>query len=155
ERAAAREIIRTARIGPPRPPKQSAEGTVRLRAPGPKWSLAIDLPGFDIEPIQIREDPPGTKLSALNRKTGLIVTAFIEQSKSGWTAVNARENAWTIMQSASPMERKDVQRSERGDMALLEYSVPRYKGEDVNQKSVNAYLVRDGMWVDVHISKTQ
>lgn len=155
ERAAAREIVRTAVLAPPRPPRQTPEGTVRLPAPGPKWSLAIDLPGFALDPIQIREDPPGTKLSAVNRTAGLILTAFIETAKPGWTAVDARENAWNIMQTASPMERKDVKRSERGDIALLEYSVPRYKGEDLNQRSVNAYMVRDGMWIDVHISKTQ
>ena len=155
ERLAAREIVRTATLAPPLPPKQSPEGTVRLRAPGPKWSLAIDLPGFDLEPIQIREDPPGTKLSGQNRTTHMIITAFIETSKPGWTAVDHREDAWRTMQTASPMERQNIKRSERGAMALMEYFVPTYKGQSVQQKSMNAYLVRDGFWIDVHLSKVE
>jgi len=46
-----------------------------------------------------------------------------------------------------------VKRSERGPMALLEMRVPTYWGRAVNQQNVNAYLVRDGVWADVHLSR--
>ena len=153
-RAAAREVVRTATLSPPLPPKQSPSGTVRLPAPAtPGWALAIDLPGFRLEPIQLRETPPGTKLSGTNPATGVIVTAFIEESKPGMTAVDQREDAWRKMLAGTPMNRVDVKRSERGSMALLEYRVHEYQGAAVNQKSINVYVVRRGMWIDVHLSK--
>jgi len=61
--------------------------------------------------------------------------------------------SFTVRTNLKNGARQDVKRSERGNMALLETFVPSYKGQQVNQKSVNAYLVRDGVWIDVHLSK--
>jgi hypothetical protein len=153
-RAAARDVVRTARLTPPRPPTQTRAGTVRLPAPtSPAWALAIDLPGFRLEPIDVRVKPAGTRLSGANPDTGINVTVFIEESEPGQTAVDHREDAWRRMLASSPMDRVDVKRSERGPMALLEYRVPTYVGAAVNQKSINVYVVRRGMWIDVHLSK--
>jgi hypothetical protein len=155
-RTAALDVVRTAMLAPARPPKQSASGTVQLPAPtSPVWALAIDLPGFRLEPIQIRETPRGTKLSGTNPATGVNVTAFIEESQPGQTAADHREDAWRKMLAGTPMNRVDVKRSERGSMALIEYRVSEYQGVAVNQKSVNVYIVRRGMWIDVHLSKVQ
>jgi hypothetical protein len=126
---------------------------VALSYPGKAWKLAMDLPGFEVDPFQVKPGGKGIRLTARNAATGMIVSAFLEDAHPGWTAVEHREDAWKTMQEASPMDRQDVKRSERGGMALLEMRVPTYWGREVNQQNVNAYLVRDGVWADVHLSK--
>jgi hypothetical protein len=153
ERAQALEIVRSASHGRPRTPWLTPEGGVALSYPGKTWKLKMDLPGYDIEPTQLKEGGKGVRLSGYNKATGMIITAFLEEAHPGWTAVDHREDAWKTMQRASPMDRQDVKRSERGSMALLEMFVPSYQGQQTNQKHVNAYLVRDGVWIDVHLSK--
>lgn len=39
-------------------------------------------------------------------------------------------------------------------MALVEYLVKAYKGQELNQKHVNAYLARPDYCIDIHLSKT-
>jgi hypothetical protein len=153
ERAQALEIVRSASHGRPTAPWLTPEGGVALAYPGKTWKLAMDLPGFDIEPTQLKAGGKGVRLAGYNKATKMIITAFLEEAHPGWTAIDHREDAWKTMQRASPMDRQDVKRSERGNMALLEMFVPSYKGKQTNQKHVNAYLVRDGVWIDVHLSK--
>jgi len=95
----------------------------------------------------------GVRVTGRNQATGMIVSAVLKDAHPGWTAVEHREDAWTTLQTESPMGREDVKRSERGPMALLEMRVPTFWGRAVNQQNVSAYLVRDGVWADVHLSK--
>jgi hypothetical protein len=66
------------------------------------------------------------------------------------TAVQHREEAWKMF---PPAERVDVRRSERDSMALLRHRIPTANGQRLDMENVNAYLVRDDIWVDVHLSK--
>jgi hypothetical protein len=117
--------------------------------------LALDLPGFEVDPFQVKPGGKGARLTARNAATGMIVSAFLEEAHAGWTAVENREDAWKAMQADAAMDRQDVKRSERGPLAILEMRVPTYWGREVNQHNVNAYLVRDGVRADVHISKVK
>jgi len=153
ERAQAREIVRTARQLFPGPPWITPGGGVAMAYPGKAWKLALNLAGYEIDPFQIVAGGKGVRVTGRNQATGMIVSAVLKDAHPGWTAVEHREDAWTTLQTESPMGREDVKRSERGPMALLEMRVPTFWGRAVNQQNVSAYLVRDGVWADVHLSK--
>jgi hypothetical protein len=155
ERAQALAVVRSARQVLPGPPWRTAAGGVAMSYPGKAWKLALDLPGFEVDPFQVKPGGKGARLTARNAATGMIVSAFLEEAHAGWTAVENREDAWKAMQADAAMDRQDVKRSERGPLAILEMRVPTYWGREVNQHNVNAYLVRDGVRADVHISKVK
>jgi hypothetical protein len=155
EHAQALEIVKSARHLSAGPPWRTPQGGVAVSYPGKAWKLALDLPGFEMAPTQLGREGKGVRLAGKNKTTGMVVTVFLEEAHAGSTAVAQREDAWKTMQTASPMDRQDVKRSERGPMAILEMRVPTYWGREVNQKSVNAYLVRDGVLADVHLSKVR
>jgi hypothetical protein len=155
ERAQALEVVRSARQLTPGPPWRTAAGGVAMSYPGKAWKLALDLPGFEVDPFQVKPGGKGARLTARNAATGMIVSAFLEEAHAGWTAVENREDAWKSMQADGAMDRQDVKRSERGPLAILEMRVPTYWGREVNQQNINAYLVRDGVRADVHISKVK
>jgi hypothetical protein len=155
ERAQAREIVRTARQLFPGPPWITPGGGVAMSYPGKAWKLAMNLAGYEIDPFQIVAGGKGVRVTGRNQATGMIVSAVLKDAHPGWTAVEHREDAWKTMQTESPMGREDVKRSERGPMALLEMRVPTYWGRVVDQQNVSAYLVRDGVRADVHLSKVK
>jgi hypothetical protein len=151
ERAQALDMVRTARHGLPGPPWRTPNGGVALSYPGRPWRLALDLPGYDVGPAQLTRG--GVRLAAERRQAGMVVTVFLEESPPGKAAADHRDEAWKRMQQPGPTKREDVRRSMRGTVPTLEYRIPRHRGVALNQKHVNAYLVRDEIWVDVHLSK--
>jgi hypothetical protein len=153
-RASAREIVASATHVLPGPPWRNPDGTIAMAFPGKSWRVRIALPGFDVEPLAPKQSEPGVRMLARNAKSGVIVSAYLERSPEGWTAVRHREDALVKMQAGDGMKRDKVRRFERADAAILEYEVAAYRGERIDQKSMNAYLVRDGVWIDVHVSKT-
>ena len=93
----------------------------------------------------------------------MVVSAFLEPAQPGWTAVDYRE--WSCSEKKKlegPRRTRfcqiDVARAERDGIALLEYKVevdvPEGAPVDsLTQTNRHAFLVRDGVWVDVHLSK--
>jgi hypothetical protein len=54
-----------------------------------------------------------------------------------------------------PYDRSTVERSARGEVAVIEYLIPEYEGKPLRQKNVFACLARDGVWVELHLSKAR
>src|SRR5262245_51729537 len=152
ERAAAFEIVRSARHLDPGPPWRTPDGGILLASSDGEWALGLSLPGYKLAPLELRNDPPGMKLSATHPKSPASVTVFFERAHEGMTASDYREDYWNRIQKMG-VTRTDIQRSERGDFAILEFLMPSVAGAPLNQRSLNAFLVRDGVWIDVHISK--
>lgn len=153
ERTKALDVVRSARYQPAGPPWRTSTGTYALAFPDRKWRLAIDLPGFDIGPASILPDAQGVTLGGPNESTDMMATVFLETARKDRTEVACREDYWKKLQTNLPQVRQDVRRYQRGDMAILEFVVPEVEGVPIKQKSLNAFLVKDGAWIDVHLSK--
>lgn len=123
-----------------------------LSTPGSSWSLEIDTPGFTLEKRVFSRDGMSAQLKAHDSDKGIILSAFLEKAASPGDAVKCREYYWNDAQK-SPMKKDDIKMSEAGQIALVEYTVKELEGIQVNDKNLNAYLAKDGYWVDVHISK--
>ncbi|HEX5042292.1 MAG TPA: hypothetical protein VFV75_05275 [Candidatus Polarisedimenticolaceae bacterium] len=153
ERTKALETVRSLAFVPPGAPWRREGGTVAFQMPGKRWRLALDLPGWEIgATTPLRQ--PGVRLEA-RIPSGWLLTAFLEKTEPGMTAVQLPEEAWKTMQATAPAQRVDVRRSERGPMAVLRHRVPTGEGKHIDMENVNAYLVRDDVWVDVHLSKSR
>jgi hypothetical protein len=151
ERDRALEIVRAAWHEPTTMPVLDNKGTVSLALPDRAWRLLVDLPGFAFEPRQSLPAQQGVRLAGSNASTGMNVTAFLQAAVRGRTAVDYREQVWARIQPTGPFT--DVRRSERDGMALLERTFPGPAGLRIDQRHVNAHVVRDGVWLDVHLSK--
>jgi hypothetical protein len=49
----------------------------------------------------------------------------------------------------------DVKSSQANSHALVEYVIPTMEGKSVQQKNIVACAARDGVYVDIHLSKSQ
>ena len=126
--------------------------TVQLSLPDKTWSLDINLPDFKIEKASFNKDATGRMLYAINPRTGIIISIFLEKAAFAGNNKVCREYYWARAQK-SPFQKDDIKFSEAGNMALVEYITKMHQGTVVNQKNVNAYMSKDDVWIDIHLSK--
>ncbi|MGB8959593.1 MAG: hypothetical protein WCC00_11360 [Candidatus Aminicenantales bacterium] len=134
-------------------PNVLEENIHTVAIPGKSWSVEISLPSsFTVEEPEISSDGERAKLAGSNPSTGLQLSLFLEKAAAEGDAKVAREYYWKRMQ-ASPLKMEEVQFSERGGAAVLEYTVKEASQKKIDWKNMNLYLSHDGYWVDVHLSK--
>lgn len=127
--------------------------TQSLSLEGAGWSLLIDLPRFRVDAKETRPDGSGTMIRGSSRKTGLVVSAFLERVPASFgSASDCKEHYWSRT-SQSPLPKSDVEHSSNAAMEVVEYMVEEFQGLSVMQKNVNAYSYRDGVCIDLHVSK--
>jgi len=131
--------------------KVRTAGSASVAFGGRPWALLVDVPGLVLERGGSRPDGSAVVMGHSD-EAGLVVSIFLEPAAGPGGPVECRA---ALFEKAllSPTEKVAVARSERGNMAIGEYLVPRFEGKEVQQKHVNAYLVRDGVWIDVHLSR--
>lgn len=129
----------------------AATNNLYLATPGSSWSLEIDASGFTLQQKDLSQDGTAARLMAENKSNGVILSAFLEKAAGPGDAKACREYYWKDAQK-SPFKKDDIEMSEAGSVALVEYLVKEHLGIRVNQKNLNAYLSHNGYWVDVHIS---
>lgn len=148
ERALALEMIRGARHVPePRP----ALAPLALRFPDKSWALEVDLTGFQSGPVQ-KTGSGGVTVFASKERGGLVASVFLEPAEGPETASAACEH-YLGHREESPYDRKTLKRGTLGALATVEYLVPEVEGVPLRQKNVFACLARDGVWVELHLSK--
>jgi hypothetical protein len=129
-------------------------GTQTLSLPDKSWSLLVDLPGFKRDEHSTLPDGSGTMIQASNKKTGLVASVFLE-SRPDLDSTEACEADYWGQASKSPLPKSEVQHVTVGPLAVVHWLVREYLGLPLMQKNVNAYLYRDGVCIDVHLSKVQ
>jgi len=87
--------------------------------------------------------------------TGLYVSVRLEPARTCTTGEECRDAYWRD-RSPHLATAELLDRSERNGFAWLEFTqkfqVPQLAGRTVEQRHFSAHLVRDGYWVDVHLS---
>jgi len=129
-------------------------GTQALSLAGKTWSLLVDLPGFKRDDEGTRPDGSGTMIQASNKKTNLVASVFLESRSDLGSTEECKADYWAKA-SESPLPQSEVQHVTVGSMAAVHWLVREYRGLPLMQKNVNAYLYRDGVCIDVHLSKVQ
>lgn len=128
--------------------------TVILTLPHLKWVLEIETPDMVLEQKKITDSKDAARLFAHNEETGMNMSAFLEKADHPGDAKECRAFYWEHAKK-SPFKKDDFSMSESGGMAILQYLVKEFAGLEVRQKHMNAYLSRDGHWMDIHLSKVK
>ena len=53
------------------------------------------------------------------------------------------------------MKRDQLRQYERGEIAVVDYLVPEFRGNAVRQRTIHAYLGASNLCAEVHLSKEQ
>jgi len=134
------------------PARQGGREVQRISIPGEKWAMEVSLPGFAVEQDELRGDGKGRRIMAGNEAKGYVVSIFLEPIPDNKTAAELRD--WDASgYKKSPLKPADFKSAEYKQIPTLEYMIKEFRGQTVNQKHLNAYIVHQGFWAHVHLSK--
>lgn len=141
---------------------ETSNGQYKLKADGSSWSLPF--PKSDYKVLQSKHRSNGrSRYFHLSNNEGVNISFFIEPPQSCTSSSDCR--AYQIEHpSQSMIASVDVRNYEVKDFSIVYYMlekadetmvnrIPELAGEKINQMNINAHYVRDGYWVDIHMSK--
>jgi tetratricopeptide (TPR) repeat protein len=132
-----------------------ATATSDIWLPGKAWALQFDGAGFTTRDNEIQPDG-GRYFLAENTKTHILVSVFLEPAKPPAQPEECRhsleEKAKTNAALASA-KLKGVDYRTSGELQVLEFTLPQFDGVPKNQKNIFGCLIKDDVFVDIHISK--
>jgi len=127
-------------------PATTQAALLHFTAPSGKWQVVMDKQSFESVDEQPHDGAKAKEFSA-EGKDGWMLSVFFEPAAKPGDAKIARAFYLDRMKK-SPVHMDKLKLSGDGNVAKMEYMV-----SDIQQKHANLYLVHDGVWVDVHISK--
>jgi hypothetical protein len=125
-------------------------GDIKLTVPNFKWELNIKLKDFKYEEYTLNPELNGRYFRASNEKDHMLITIFMEYDPKFSNANEYRNHIWNRI-SRMPENIVDTSTYEKGILLMSQYTIQKNKGIEINQKHLNAYLVRDNMCIDIHI----
>lgn len=133
-------------------PNKSAK-ELFLALPGESWALGLDIDGFDITKWELNKEGNSCYFLANNPTTNVTMSVCLEKENLNGDAKKVREYYWNKLKANTNVIKENVVMRETDIMAILEYSVPKYNNAIINQQNINAYMVQEDIWIDIHLSK--
>jgi tetratricopeptide (TPR) repeat protein len=123
--------------------------------PAKPWALELDTAGFTTRANEVQPDGRRYFL-AENTKTRIVVSVFLEAAKAAVQPGECKHSLEEKLKRNSSLASgslKSVAYRESGEMQILEFTLPELDGAPTNQKNIFGCLSKDGVFVDIHISK--
>ena len=128
------------------------EMRIEFSVPAAPWTLTLPAEDFVVEHQQIKPDGRSGYFLMNDRKRMMTVSFFIEPVKNCKDSKACRDMVWK-MGNPSWVNIKNPALSEIGEVSVLEFLLPSFQGQDIQQQNMYAEFVVDGFWVDFHVSK--
>lgn len=125
---------------------------LRVEVRGKPWTVLVDLPGFRMFRPRASEAGVETLVVGHDPETGLVASVILRRAEGARDAAACREGDLGKIRAAHP-DVADVRRSESGGAARATYLQPALDGKEVPQLHGHAWLRRDDVCVNVHVSK--
>ena len=154
------QMLQTARhLGGPEDLLAAASAATRLAHPDQDWALLVDLSGFQLEAPQPYRAGTCVRFAGESDEPDLMVTIFFEPTDRVNDPKTYRERYRKDVLGRKKMagvrvRRRNIRESERDEMAVLRYTNI-FPKDGSHQEGVNAFLVRDGVWIDIHLSSSE
>jgi len=123
--------------------------------PGRPWGLEMDGTGFTTRANEIQPDGRRYFLEE-NTRNRVIVSVYLEAAKAPAQLGECKHSLEEKLKRNSSLASgslKGITYRESGEMYTLEFTLPELDGVPTNQKNIFGCLIKDDVFVDLHISK--
>jgi len=133
---------------------QQSGKTIRISAPNSAWEMRVPRGTWLLKEERRRADGLAFYYAFTDPKTKTNASFYIEPAEKCKTSVECRNMFWS---NPEPVYRnpQSVEQFEENGFAIVQFIVPTIGGNKVNQLNSSAHIVRDGFWIEVHLSKLQ
>jgi hypothetical protein len=128
------------------------EERLAFTVPAAPWILSLPKSGMVIQEQQSRPDGSGVYYSLSDEKNQMMIAFFIEPVRECKDSKACRD---MVLKAGNPSweNPQGMVQSEIGEVSYFEFFMPSFQGIPVKQQNMYAEFVKDGYWVDLHISK--
>ena len=130
----------------------TAEERISFSVPAAPWTLTLPKEGLVVQEQQVKPDGRYGYFSLIDERNNLNISFFIEPVKDCKDSKSCRDMIWKLGNPSWEKPQNIVQ-SQIGDVSYFEFFMPSFRGTPVNQQNMYAEFVKDGFWIDMHISK--
>ena len=132
--------------------KQLSQGKMAFTVSQAPWHFVLSAGGFAIDQQKLRPDGTAGYFLMTRARDYLTVSLWIEPADKCRTSKACRE---MVYKTGNPAwgDYQDLVLSEIGDTSFFEFYRPAVQGQPVKMLDMYAEFVRDGYWIDLHISK--
>lgn len=120
--------------------------------PGKTWALEIEAPGFTLRVNAIQPDGRRYFL-ADNAKSRTVLSVYLEAGKAPAAPEDCQRSLENRAQGEAPFARKNIARGEVSGLETYAFTIPEVDGVPLNQRNIFACLVKDDVFVDIHMTK--
>ena len=132
--------------------KISDEQRIGFTVPAAPWTLTLPEGNLAVELQQIRPDGRSGYFSMTHQKDRMTISFFIEPVRNCKDSRACRDMVLKLGNPAWENPQNVVQ-AETADVSYFEFFIPSVQGVPLKQQHMYAEFVKDGFWVDLHISK--
>lgn len=116
------------------------------------WSLTLPKDNLVVEEPELKSDGRSGYFAVNDEKNKLTISFYIEPAINCKDSKSCRDMVWKIGNPAWENPQKVIQ-SEIEGVSYFEFLIPSFQGRPINQQNMYAEYVKDGFWIDLHISK--
>jgi len=128
------------------------DGMISLWSKGAGWMLQFPGEGYQLKTERHEKDGLSHYYFFVNSNLNLNVSFFIEPMRKCTSSEECRTQYWKNPEPTR-VNPQEVNFFELNGFLIVEFLVPTFKGIQVDQMNMSAHHVREGYWVDLHISK--
>ena len=127
-------------------------GVIAISSRAVNWGL--QFPAGDLQLKMQRHSPDGNDhyYHLSSSKSGLDASFYIEPAQKCVSSKDCRDS-YLKLPNPLIVNPQKINNFELNKFALVEFLVPEIKGMRVDQMNFSGHYVKDGYWVDMHLSK--
>lgn len=130
----------------------SDEKRIGFTVPAAPWNLTLPKDNLVVEEPQFKPDGRSGYFAMNDEKNKMTISFFIEPVKDCKDSKSCRDMVWKLG-NPSWENPQNVVQSEIEGASYFEFLIPSFRGMPVKQQNMYVEFVKDGFWVDLHISK--
>ncbi|MDT5296027.1 MAG: hypothetical protein QOJ76_2907 [Acidobacteriota bacterium] len=129
------------------------EERLGFSVPAAPWTLTLPKGDIIVAKRQVKPDGRYGYFLMNDEKKMMSISFFIEPVENCKDSKSCRDLVWKSGNPSWENPQKAVL-AEIGDVSYFEFFMPSFQGVAFKQQNMYAEFVKDGFWVDLHISKT-
>lgn len=130
----------------------SNEKRINFTVPAAPWNLTLPKDNLVVEEPQFKPDGRSGYFVMNDTKNKMTISFYIEPAVNCKDSKSCRDMVWKL---GNPVweNLQNVVQSEIEGFSYFEFLLPSFQGVPVKQQNMYVQIVKDGFWVDLHISK--
>lgn len=132
---------------------KKVDGNLQVTLPASTWLITFPDQQFKVNEEIIGNQGISGYFFIGNPNNDLNISFKIEPAIQYLTSEECRDFSYENIKSDTRLEKKDFKKDKLNDYYTIQYLIPEFQGRKIDQYNYYANVVKDGYWINIHLSK--